>query len=93
MAMSKDRIHFKWTMREANTTASRKAYREAFGNEAPCLNNNCDEVKIICRPSQFARFIILRDAYDGTNNIKSLGAKIVPCGDPSVVDVSCTPAS
>ncbi|ADD21643.1 hypothetical protein [Caulobacter phage Cd1] len=99
MTMSKDRVHFFLPGQHANdgdsrTVAVDRAAVEAFGlplSHAKAIRKR--RVEIVCRPSQFARFLIFRNVYGGVNDFKGLEAKLVtPPAPPEQVDVSRNPA-
>lgn len=78
--MSVDRVSLVIPERYLRVGAVERAMNEAFGlrpEEIRALKNKKDHygndgVQVICRPSQFARFIILRNEYGGNNSIKDL---------------------
>lgn len=98
MAMSHDRVEFQLgpfrpENRETPTVAAVvRAAHEAFGletAEAAALFGYGEPVILRVRPSQFARFLILRDRYGGTNDFKGLKANLVPEEPtPTRIDVS-----
>lgn len=73
MAMSRDRVRFFVSATIASKSAVREAFREAMGTSLPVV---CDEVEVICRPSQFARFLIRREQLGGVNEFKALRAEL-----------------
>lgn len=89
--MSRDRVHFSYND-SVDSSASRKAFTRAFGVGAPRLSS-CGGGRhktIICRPSQFARFLIYRNEEGGKNGFKILNAKLKPSKvESAVIDVSC----
>lgn len=95
MSMSKDRVHFTIPDSTINKTlAMRKSYCDvlfkAFGlssQKVPCSG----DIKIICRPSQFARFLIYRNEAGITNGFRCLNPKLKPADEKSVLDVSENP--
>jgi hypothetical protein len=97
MAMSVDRVSFKLPYTVSLTSDSGKARaiigacEKAFGmtpQQAECYMRQ--GTQIICRPSQFARFIIYRNELGGTNSFSCLDAKLVSA-DLERVDVSKNP--
>jgi hypothetical protein len=94
MSMSKDRVHFRLIdcTSTSDRSAQERACQEAF-KLAPVYSRAAAQrgVEIICRPSQFARFIILRGVYGGQNLIKALNPRLVT-PEPQPVDVSRNPA-
>ena len=83
--MSKDRVVFHITPRLIGSSFV-DTLRKAFGlteAEVKILyalrqGDRDDSIKLICRPSQFARFLIWRNEAGCSNSFKELGAKIVP---------------
>lgn len=74
MAMSHDYVEFRYDGILAGE-AGRRAAEEAFGlNSAQVRGSN---LTIRCRPSQFARFLILRNDYGGKNGFKELQPRLV----------------
>ena len=91
--MSKDRVHFYITATISRQIPVCGAFQEAFGRECPKVHDFDEPVKIICRPSQFARFLIYRDQRGGTNGFKCLNASLVAGCEPKwQLDVSGNPA-
>lgn len=100
-AMSKDRVHFKliypaggyWTSTDAQAqlTACRRAFRLSDNISKAAAKEG---VEIICRPSQFARFLIYRGEAGGQNLIKALQPRLETPPPPKAlpVDVSENPA-
>lgn len=79
MAMSRDRVEF--TLYPDTDTPTLRAFKAAFGMDIPAarpLDWGTGSVTIICRPSQFARFLIYRNDYGGVNGFKCLNPKLVP---------------
>lgn len=85
MAMSKDRVEFKLPhnriqeLRELlkecfNITSSE--YSQMCGRFSGCCQSEND-VTIVCRPSQFARFLIKRNDMGLTNGFKELKPKLI----------------
>lgn len=90
--MSGDRIHFTIPAR----LLSRKSYvellRECFGISHGSFNRTCD-LNIVCRPSQFARFVVLRHTkHKETNDLACLNMKLVsPAPPANTIDCSRNP--
>ena len=72
---------------------TRKSYiallRECFGIYEGAFDKSRD-LNVICRPSQFARFIVLRHTKHGEeNNMAGLNMKLVsPAPPPNTIDCS-----
>lgn len=82
-AMSKDRVRFKIQSDRilcgSSAAATTRALEEALGIHVACLHEqarNICTLTFICRPSQFARFLILRDHYGGKNGFKELSPEL-----------------
>lgn len=92
MSMSKDRVKFEIGGNHSMSGSWRSAYYQAFGCEMP---NFEDTLTVICRPSQFARFLIYRDQAGGRNGFKELNAVLFHPHQETVkvVDVSTNPHS
>jgi hypothetical protein len=97
MSMSHDRVEFTLGfLGPTHSTSSQAAVRAA--KEAIGLTDSEIEtlwqrpITLRVRPSQFARFMILRNEYGGVNDFKGLKAKLVP-GEPPVerIDASARP--
>jgi hypothetical protein len=89
MSMSRDRVRF--TLNTFGITqATQDAFLKAFGQPiGTCIG----DVTIICRPSQFARFLIFRNELGGRNSFKELNPVLfTPEVNPSTFDVSRNPA-
>jgi len=98
MAMSRDRVHFNLpeemcTELSPVSKAATAAATVAFGLTYQEMRSICmSRTRVICRPSQFARFMILRNLYGGRNSFKELNAEIVPAiTTPPEIDVSKRP--
>ena len=93
MPMSRDRVRF--VIKACKMTHQMKdILKDIFdinSNEIPYLDNY-EAFEIICRPSQFARFIIARCNAGMQNGIKELEAvcfvDTVPCKPPKKINVS-----
>lgn len=101
MAMSKDRVKFLLSGYYFEYDAKiRPVLAEAFGLNSEqhyILRTQARErgsVEILCRPSQFARFLILREAAGFQNMFKELKAELVPAPPPVLqpIDVSGNPS-
>ena len=99
MSMSRDRVRFKLGGRAMWMVADRgilsidlRAAQRAF-NLSPESVHNYDQITIICRPSQFARFLIYRNEMGSRNDFKDLEAILVDAPrEERVIDVSKEPA-
>lgn len=96
--MSRDRVHFKLDPCSMSME-SRKAFHRAFGVPVPQMQTaysptfpDGGKVIIICRPSQFARFLIYRNDEGGRNGFKELEPKLVGVPDSREFDVSKNPS-
>lgn len=98
--MSHDRVQF--TLSSHNLSKGRTAYRrilkQAFGTEFDTHNFRGKALVIVCRPSQFARFMVYRNEaiqtsqISGCNTFAEMDPKLFTpdsCEDP--VDVSKNP--
>jgi len=86
--MSKDRVKFTLGFNTASGhSAVRSAFEKAFGRAMPFVHP-CSEITVICRPSQFARFLIYRDQEGGKNGFKELRAELIPAEETQIFDVS-----
>lgn len=95
--MSQDRVHFTVTNSLLAKKTIRQCLSEVFNipeTHTGSLVSKCKDLPIICRPSQFARFIILRHVkYGEKNDMASLNMKLV-VPEPDVdkpMDVSDQP--
>jgi hypothetical protein len=94
MAMSRDRVRFKIDP-AAMSSEARRAFMRAFGTSVPsghfssCVDGG--KVTVICRPSQFARFLIFRNDEGGRNGFKELEPQLFIPEESRVVDVSKNP--
>lgn len=93
--MSHDRVEFVLGPFVQNNSAAQAAIRaatEAFNlndGEIRTLHGFGSAIQFRVRPSQFARFLILRNNYGGTNDFKGLDPKLVPeVVPPAVMDVA-----
>lgn len=84
MAMSRDRIQFEIPLRRLDDIKYRMLLKDCFGlkeHEIPDGGRYLpsDQVfKIICRPSQFGRFIVARNSRGIQNLISELNARTIP---------------
>lgn len=100
--MSKDRVRFKISGSKLfSSSKENRGYvqlcREIFGLELPCGSGHLvtDQITIICRPSQFARFLIRRNERGLQNSFQELKPELFkpePQPKELVYDVSCEPA-
>ncbi len=96
MPMSRDRVEFTLGGYSGGTVAMEaciKAAIETLGIDHSTAVKACrvggSPVVVRARPSQFARFLILRNEYGGVNDFKGLKAKLVPAvEEPVVIDVA-----
>ncbi|MDX5412817.1 MAG: hypothetical protein LPK02_07195 [Rhodobacterales bacterium] len=90
--MSGDRVHFTLKDRHLRREAYQLLLEEVFGIK-PGTYDPIRDLKIICRPSQFARFIILRfNKYGEQNDMAGLDMKLVaPPKAENVIDCSRNP--
>lgn len=96
--MSKDRVHFYFintgrhgSQADAQVEAAGRAFKLARGVTLAAAEQG---VEIVCRPSQFARFLIYRGEAGGQNLIKALRPRLVTPPPPAAqpIDVSKSPA-
>jgi len=91
MSMSRDRVRFNLAPYGADQ-ATKDAFYKAFGAPFPSRPMG-DIVIIVCRPSQFARFMIYRNEFGGRNSFKELAPVLfTPDAPKSEIDVSGNPA-
>lgn len=92
MSMSRDRVRFTIQPYGADT-ATAAAFCKAFGRSFPGAPMG-QTVTVVCRPSQFARFLIYRNDNGGRNLFKELGPTLfTPQPKIDEIDVSGNPAS
>jgi hypothetical protein len=88
MSMSTDRVRFKidpYSM----SSETKRAWTRAFGCAPPAPSVNFPSHRtIICRPSQFARFLIYRNDEGGRNGFKELEPELFTPEEVTVIDVS-----
>jgi len=80
--MSRDRIEFSIPFNRLTNTKYRNLVKECFGlteEEIPKYHSNSYKRKfeLLCRPSQFARFIVLRNVQGMDNMVHELDAKLI----------------
>lgn len=96
MSMSRDRVQFYLPSHKQieHVKAVTLAANHAFGlSEHEVKTLIINHTLIECRPSQFARFLIIRHMAGGQNVFGCLEAKIVPSREaPPICDVSKNPA-
>lgn len=103
VAMSKDRVKFKLlAYMFGDFSLVGELLNRSFGVEYEQIRDMRDEaarhgyVEIICRPSQFARFLIYRESFGFQNMFKELEAKLFIPEQPVVkrepVDLSGNPS-
>lgn len=91
MSMSSDRVHFELDLYNLEH-ASRVAYKQTFGVEPPpSRHHGAHKITIICRPSQFARFLIYRNEAGGRNLFKELNPRLEEANEEKVLDLSSRP--
>lgn len=82
--MSKDRVRFFMTDNDDNKHGTLHAAGRAFSTTRYLWHKT-----IVCRPSQFARFLIYRSERVGNNRFVQFGAELfTPKIEDRVVDVS-----
>lgn len=100
MAMSTDRVKFTIPMYYESTPSKKKkmqrilqsAFDISFRESNDMFNSGCGDPVIICRPSQFARFLIYRHAIGLQNQFKELEAELYEeKTDGHVIDVHKRP--
>jgi len=90
--MSQDRVHFSIPARDLEKKNYKAVIEETLGIAKGSYDTYKD-LKIICRPSQFARFVILRHVkYGEANNMAGLNMKLVKPEQPQdIIDCSRNP--
>jgi len=92
--MSHDRVHFTIPSNLLHKSTIQSCIVEALGLDNKELlqrmARNEEDLHIICRPSQFARWVILRHVkYGEPNNMACLNMRLVtPPKAPRAIDVS-----
>ena len=94
--MSRDRVHFTIPAQYLNKQNIRSCIEETLGihpTRTLLLGKEDQDLNIVCRPSQFARFIILRHVkYLEPNNMACLDMRlVVPSIPQEFIDVSRNP--
>jgi hypothetical protein len=94
--MSQDRVHFTISEKYLSQACIRDCIAETLGITQTYTQNLAGKYKslhVICRPSQFARFVILRHVkYGQPNNMACLDMKlVVPPKEQTAYDVSKMP--
>lgn len=94
--MSRDRVHFTVPAQYLSKSTIRDCLVETLGlNETQlrAMGSADQDLHIICRPSQFARMIILRHIkYGEPNNMACLNMRLVtPPREQEAIDVSRNP--
>jgi hypothetical protein len=86
--MSRDRVRF--TIRGDHECRLRGLIRNVFGLNIASHDGN--DITVVCRPSQFARFLIGRDAQGHHSSFKELNAELfTPRSTFTEYDVSKNP--
>jgi hypothetical protein len=96
MGMSRDRVHFEMRDNNCNHHATANAASRAFGMSACDARRMLEKadyapVVVVCRPSQFARFMIYRSEHVKTNTFAQFKAVLKDADDIERVDVSGNP--
>lgn len=92
-----DRVHFKLPAHYLLKRTIRDCVEETLGisrNKMLTMGERDQDLNIICRPSQFARFVILRHVkYGEQNNMSCLNMRLILPEDKKedVIDVSGNP--
>ncbi|RWP44320.1 MAG: hypothetical protein EOR04_05200 [Mesorhizobium sp.] len=77
--ISRDRVRFQLSDIDKNHAANARAAQRAFGLTcSQAYHAVRTEQTIICRPSQFARFLIWRSQEVDGNRFKQLNAELLP---------------
>lgn len=101
--MSKDQVQFIMCVNGTRAAELGKVFVEAFGEPMPAKgvarpDRSWDRefVTVTCRPSQFARFLILRNLAGLQNNFRDLEPKLLrptpPAPPTAKIDVTSNPA-
>lgn len=92
MSMSRDRVRFS-LQPYGSDQPTKNAFYKAFGAPFPSRPMG-DIIIVVCRPSQFARFMIYRNDFGGKNSFKELAPVLfTPEQEKSEIDVSRNPAA
>ena len=94
--MSHDRVHFTIPAQYLHKSTIRDCIFETLGiagSQLIRMGRDDQDLHIICRPSQFARFVILRHVkYGEPNNMACLNMRlVVPLKEAEAIDVSRNP--
>ncbi len=94
--MSRDRVHFSISAMYLQKKKIRECMHETLGIDhgiAEAMGRRNEDLHVICRPSQFARFVILRHIkYGEPNNMACLNMRlVVPPKAEKAMDVSRIP--
>lgn len=96
MSISKDRVQFSVPFHMAQNSGFGKLFRDVFGSDLP-RPSYCDgeqSITVVCRPSQFARFLIERNNRGFANGFKELNPQLImEAPEPRLINVSSNPAS
>lgn len=91
MSISRDRVRF--ILDTFCDNATRSAFHKAFGTDVPPAPGPITTITVVCRPSQFARFLIYRNDNGGKNSFKDLSPLLfTPETAKREIDVSGNPA-
>lgn len=94
MPMSKDRVRFTLTPNMARCHSHQQLVEDTLGIPARDVKKYGDAYKgmtIVCHPSQFARFMIVRNDRGLQNSFKDLSPELFFPDMPEVVDASSNP--
>jgi len=94
MPMSKDRVRFTLTPNMARCHSHQQLVEDTLGIPACDVKKYGDAYKpmrIVCRPSQFARFLIVRNKRGLQNGFKDLEPELFCPDMPEEVDASRNP--
>ena len=92
MAMSKDRVEFKLPAHKLRERKVQQLLKETLGIDEFPSTYGCDHViTFVCRPSQFARFLIRRNELNFQNSFKELEPRLFTPEEAKVtrIDASC----
>jgi hypothetical protein len=92
--MSHDRVEFKLSADQLGKSGMYGVILAAFGLRLKISYHGCQDITIICRPSQFARFLILRNDAGIPNSFMQLEARLFlpkPEAEVTVYDTSRNP--
>lgn len=94
MPMSKDRVRFTLTSNMTRCHRYQQLVEDTLGIPASDVKKYGDAYKpmtVVCRPSQFARFLIVRNNREIQNGFKELEPHLFHPEMPEVVDASRNP--